>query len=170
MNKLLLIQICYFDFVKVRGIIFIYSDERREKEYMFLVRPCVFVDVGDVGVDDFSSSQIYYTLCIVVRFSAWAQWQGPYFYARTHYIVKRNHYILLVAGGPRLRSLAVVMIRPRLKDTGDISMGEFPIPAAQGHWRHIYGRVSKSCIKLPRSLAAQAGSTYDATALTRLLG
>ena len=39
---------------------FIYSDERREKEYMFLVRPCVFVDVGDVGVDDFEFPNLLY--------------------------------------------------------------------------------------------------------------
>ena len=113
-------------------------------------------------------------LCIVVivmfRFSAWAQ-RPRAVLLRSHALyTQRSHYKLSVASGPRLGSFAVVMIRPRLKDTGDISMGEFPIPAAQGHWRHIYGRVSKSCIKLPRTLASQAGSTYDATALTRLLG
>ena len=51
-------------------------------------------------------------------------------------------YRLSVAGGPRLGSLAVVMIRPWLGS-----------PAAEVTRRH------KSCIKLPRTLAAQAGAT-----------
>ena len=45
---------------------FIYSDERREEEYMFLVKPCVFVDVG-VELPNL------YIVVIVFRFSAWSR-------------------------------------------------------------------------------------------------